>query len=96
MEPKKNVQTIRGYFMPYYVTPAYLNCQLDIEIEDADTWTVYDMRKKLEKVYNYPHDCFIIGHVLDDKMTQFFEAAWSVKEILKVKNHGVILFYGIP
>lgn len=70
--------------MPYYVTADYLNCQVDVEVDDVDTWTVYDFRQKLEKIYNYQFDSFLIGHVLDDKLTQIFEASQPISEVMKV------------
>ena len=82
--------------MPYYITANYLNCQIDVEVEDSIAWTVLDFRKKLEKTFNYAYDCFLIAHVLDDKLTQLFEASWPISELIKVKSYGVLLFYHIP
>ena len=82
--------------MPYYVTAEYLNCQVDVEVDDVDSWTVYDFRQKLQKIYNYQFDSFLIGHVLDDKLTQIFEASQPISEVMKVQSHGVLMYYHIP
>ena len=82
--------------MPYYVTAEYLNCQVDVEVDDVNAWTVHDFRLKLEKTYNYKHDSFLIGHVVDDKLTQFFEASQQISEVIKVQSHGVLMYYHIP